>query len=61
MKQIFAAAMKHLHNFAREIDLTPEEWLAGVQFMNDTGRIYAESGGKRNEMHRLSDIVGLES
>ncbi|WPG97465.1 protocatechuate 3,4-dioxygenase beta subunit [Acrodontium crateriforme] len=61
MKQIFAAAMKHLHGFAREIDLTPEEWLAGVQFFNETGKIWAESNGKRNEMHRLSDIVGLES
>ncbi|QIW98335.1 hypothetical protein AMS68_003853 [Peltaster fructicola] len=61
MKEIFAAAMKHLHNFAREIDLTPEEWLTGVKFMNETGKIWAESDGKRNEMHRLCDIVGLES
>jgi len=61
MKEIFGAAMKALHNFAREIDLTPEEWLVGVQFFNETGKIWAESEGKRNEMHRLSDITGLES
>nr|POE56715.1 catechol 1,2-dioxygenase [Quercus suber] len=61
MKQIFSAAMRHLHDFAREIDLTPEEWLAGVKFFNETGKLWAESDGKRNEMHRLSDIVGLES
>jgi catechol 1,2-dioxygenase len=61
MKEIFSAAMRHLHDFAREIDLTPEEWLAGVKFFNETGKIWAESQGKRNEMHRLSDITGLES
>lgn len=61
MKQVFAAAIKHLHNFAREIDLTPEEWMAGVKFMNETGQVWAQSGGKRNEMHRLCDITGLES
>lgn len=61
MKQIFGAMMRHLHDFAREVDLTPEEWLAGVKFLNETGKIWAESDGKRNEMHRLSDITGLES
>ncbi|KAK3710623.1 hypothetical protein LTR37_010251 [Vermiconidia calcicola] len=61
MKQVFSAMMRHLHDFAREIDLTPEEWLAGVKFLNETGKVWAESDGKRNEMHRLSDITGLES
>lgn len=61
MRQVFGAMMRHLHDFAREIDLTPEEWLAGVQFLNETGKVWAESDGKRNEMHRLSDITGLES
>jgi len=61
MKQVFSAMMRHLHDFAREIDLTPEEWLAGVKFLNETGKIWADSDGKRNEMHRLSDITGLES
>jgi len=61
MKQIFASAMRHLHDFAREIDLTPEEWLEGVKFFNETGKLWADSNGKRNEMHRLSDITGLES
>jgi len=60
-KQVFSAMIRHLHDFAREVDLTPEEWLAGVKFLNETGKIWAESDGKRNEMHRLSDITGLES
>lgn len=61
MLQIFSALARHVHDFAREVDLTPEEWQAGVKFLNETGKVWAESGGKRNEMHRLSDIIGLES
>ncbi|KAF2860677.1 catechol dioxygenase [Piedraia hortae CBS 480.64] len=61
MLQIFSAGIRHLHNFAREVDLTPEEWLASVEFFNQAGKLWADSKGKRNELHRLSDIVGLES
>lgn len=61
MKVLFASLAKHIHDFAREVDLTTEEWMEGVAFLNETGKLHAESGGKRNEMHRLSDIVGLES
>lgn len=61
MRQIFSALATHIHDFAREVDLTPEEWLAGVEFLNQTGKLWTESKGKRNEMHRLCDIVGLES
>jgi len=35
--------------------------MAGVKFMNEVGRIYSESNQTRNEMHRLCDILGLES
>jgi catechol 1,2-dioxygenase len=60
-KQIFSSAVRHLHDFTREVDLTPEEWLEGVKFFNEVGKLWAESNGKRNEMHRMSDLVGLES
>jgi catechol 1,2-dioxygenase len=60
-KQIFASAVRHLHDFTREVELTPEEWLEGVTFFNQVGKIWAESNGKRNEMHRMCDLVGLES
>jgi len=57
-RQIFTSLFKHLHDFAREIELTPDEWMAGVRFMNSVGQI---STPTRNEMHRMCDIVGLES
>jgi catechol 1,2-dioxygenase len=55
---VFTSLFKHLHDFAREVELTTEEWMAGVHFMNTVGQI---STPVRNEMHRLSDVVGLES
>ena len=31
LKEIMAALTRHLHDFAREVDLTPDEWLEGNQ------------------------------
>jgi catechol 1,2-dioxygenase len=59
--EIYASAVRHLHDFTREVNLTPEEWLEGVTFFNQVGKTWAESNGKRNEMHRMCDLVGLES
>ena len=30
LKEIMAAAVKHLHAFAREVDLKPAEWIKGI-------------------------------
>jgi hypothetical protein len=59
-KEIFTSLFKHVHDFAREVELTIEEWTLGMHFMNEVGNIYFTSNGTRNEMHRLSDIIGLE-
>jgi catechol 1,2-dioxygenase len=57
-RQIFTSFIRHLHDFTREVELTTEEWLNAVKFVNWIGQI---SDSKRNEAHRMSDIVGLES
>ena len=31
LAKIMPAFIKHLHAFAREVVLTPEEWMAGIQ------------------------------
>ena len=31
LKEIMDAAVRHLHAFAREVRLTPDEWLKGIQ------------------------------
>jgi catechol 1,2-dioxygenase len=55
---VFASLIRHLHDFAREVELTIPEWMAGVNFINAVGQI---STATRNEAHRISDILGLES
>ena len=56
LRQLMTALVKHVHAFAREVDLTPEEWLAGLKFLNATGQISTE---KRPEFVLLSDTLGL--
>ena len=42
----------------RDIDLTVDEWLAGVNFINQAGQM---SNDRRNEGQLLCDVIGLES
>lgn len=55
---ILGSLIKHIHEFAREVELTPAEWMMGVEFINSIGQI---STPIRNEGHRVSDVIGLES
>ncbi|MEO7008060.1 MAG: dioxygenase, partial [Caldimonas sp.] len=56
LRELMTALVKHVHAYAREVDLTPEEWLAGLKFLNATGQISTE---KRPEFILLSDTLGL--
>jgi len=55
-REIMTALVRHVHAFAREVDLTHEEWLAGIRFLTRTGQI---STDKRPEFILLSDTLGL--
>ena len=57
-REVMSALIKHVHDFAREVELTIDEWMMGVNFINAVGQI---SDKKRNEGQRISDIIGLES
>jgi hydroxyquinol 1,2-dioxygenase len=56
LKQIMSAAVKHLHAFAREVELTEEEWFEGIKFLTAVGQ---KCDDKRQEFILLSDILGL--
>jgi protocatechuate 3,4-dioxygenase beta subunit len=58
LKQIMAALTRHLHDFAREVDLTPEEWLEGIKFLTAVGQ---KCTAYRQEFILLSDTLGLSS
>jgi hypothetical protein len=53
-----AALVRHLHAFAREVELTEEEWFAGIDFLTRTGKA---SSGSRQEFVLLSDIGALNA
>ncbi len=53
-----ASLVKHLHDFAREVDLTPEEWLEGIKFLTAVGQKCTEH---RQEFILLSDTLGLSA
>lgn len=48
----------HLHDFARETNLTHAEWQKGIEFMMRVGDITTP---ERNEFILLSDVLGLSS
>src|SRR5436189_1133171 len=55
-RQIMTSAVKHLHAFAREVQLTEEEWFEGIKFLTAVGQ---KCDDKRQEFILLSDILGL--
>lgn len=48
--------VEHLHAYAREVDLQPQEWEAAIEFLTDTGRCCTD---RRQEFIMLSDTLGL--
>jgi protocatechuate 3,4-dioxygenase beta subunit len=54
-KEILTSLVSHLHAFIREINLTEEEWFAGIQFLTATGQ---KCDDKRQEFILLSDTLG---
>jgi protocatechuate 3,4-dioxygenase beta subunit len=58
MKEITEAAVRHLHAFAREVNLTPAEWIKGIEFMTKVGQMCTPA---RQEFILLSDTLGLSA
>ncbi len=55
-RRIMEAAVRHLHAFVKEVELTPEEWAAAIAFLTETGQI---SDDKRQEFILASDVLGV--
>lgn len=55
-REIMEAAVRHLHAFAREVRLTPDEWLKGIGFLTAVGQACSPI---RQEFILLSDVLGL--
>jgi hydroxyquinol 1,2-dioxygenase len=57
-KKIMDAAVRHMHAFAREVNLTPQEWLEGIRFFTEVGQ---KCTPYRQEFILLSDVLGLSA
>jgi hydroxyquinol 1,2-dioxygenase len=44
LRDIMASLVSHLHDFAREVKLTPEEWLGAIGFLTRVGQTCTPTG-----------------
>ncbi len=58
VRDILTSLVRHMHDFTREVKLTPEEWWIGIDFMSRAGKM---TDDKRNEFILVADILGMES
>ncbi|MET7246392.1 intradiol ring-cleavage dioxygenase [Methylobacterium sp. EM32] len=56
LKAILTSLVRHLHDCVREVDLTFEEWQAGIAFLTRTGQ---RCDQHRQEFILLSDTLGV--
>ena len=58
MREIMGSLVNHLHDFARETNLTHDEWRAGIAFLEGCAAVETED---RHEFVLASDVLGLSS
>lgn len=58
LKDVMLSLVQHLHSFAREVQLTEEEWEIGINFLTAVGQICSPT---RQEFILLSDTLGLST
>ncbi|MGN5478392.1 intradiol ring-cleavage dioxygenase [Cupriavidus basilensis] len=56
LREILQSLVRHLHAFVRDVRLTEDEWMGGIQFLTAVGQICDD---KRQEMILLSDNLGV--
>jgi hydroxyquinol 1,2-dioxygenase len=58
MREVMGSLVKHLHDFARETNLTHEEWRRGIAFLEGCAAVETDD---RHEFVLASDVLGLSS
>lgn len=56
LKEVMTSLIRHLHGFVRETRPTWDEWMAGIQFLTQTGKMCDD---KRQEFILASDTLGV--
>ncbi len=58
LKQVMESLVRHMHAFARDVNLTPEEWLKAIGFLTNVGQTCTPV---RQEFILLSDVLGFSA
>ena len=58
LREVMASLVRHLHDFARDVKLTPAEWLTAIGFLTQVGQTCTPA---RQEFILLSDVLGLSA
>jgi hydroxyquinol 1,2-dioxygenase len=58
LRELLQSLVTHLHAFAREVRLTPQEWARAMEVLAETGRLTDEN---RQEFILWSDTFGLST
>jgi len=56
LRHVLQRLVHHLHAFARDVELTQDEWERGIAFLTETGQMCDDD---RQEFILLSDVLGL--
>src|SRR5689334_125489 len=56
LQDVMTSAVRHLHDFVREVRPTFDEWMMAIQFLTRVGQISDEA---RQEFILLSDTLGV--
>ena len=55
VRLVLDSLVRHLHGFITDVALSEDEWLMGIEFLTEAGRITEE---QRQEFVLLSDVLG---
>ena len=58
LREIMSSLIRHLHAFARDVELTPDEWMAAMEFLVRVGETTKTD---RNEFILASDTLGVSA
>ncbi|WP_299351559.1 dioxygenase [uncultured Shimia sp.] len=58
MREVMGSLVRHLHDFARETNLTHDEWRTGIAFLEGCAAVESED---HHEFVLASDVLGLSS
>src|SRR5882762_8196379 len=56
LKAVMTSLVRHLHEFARDVDLSFQEWNHAIDFLTRTGQMCSD---RRQEFILLSDTLGV--